>query len=1064
MIKNSFKWFLSCLALILTVFLFGCKKVDFNIEKKTYDLKVGQTEAIIIEADDEVLNDLDLSSKDSSIASVKSGIITANAVGTTKITASFKKTNIELTINVTQIVVSFNTQGGTSVASVNVEYGNKLESPAEPTKTGFDFGGWFIDKDGNTAYDFNSIINDNLTLYARWGKPTYEVKFLVDDEVVSQEDIEHGNKVVQPDNPTKVGYGFLGWYYLYLGEYEIEFDFNLEIEEDLEIYSKFLPKSDIPYTVKHLVYNNETNSYDLRDEENLTGIADKETTISPKEYSGLVSENEEYLVIILPDGSLVVEIKYNVINFSYKLELNGGNFTYKDKAEMINDFLNDYNTWGKTLYTVENIPMGEWVLTNFHSFLYDSKYYEKWKWMPAYLGVVGSASNAVACRAFATVTTASAYNGINSNYIYALSYEIRGFITNTKYTNNVSWMSSDYSDYDLGNGFWPTFVTYKENTNFTNQTEPVTLPTTAYKEGYNLAGWYNNPEFNGFPITSIVRGGTYYAKWTPKNPITHIIISNPLSTMQKYDTHQLQIVILPENAFNKNVHYISSDETVLKVTSEGLITAENVGTATITVKSVVSEVSVSITISIFDGDDIKVSFSNDYDGALYVNDEATINVLGIGAIANDDLSFSSSDPSIVSIDNDGNIKGLALGEAMIDIIQISTSNTLLRIVVPVLPTPTNDRVDQLLKLLKEGNQAVIDTINVSLLYDQIDNKTINQYFQARYGNVNNYLFDNLNLDSTSRLINTTTMTSKHSGIMPSVEFITVHDTANINGGLSSHGTYWLNTTHNNSIHFTVGDQGVIQSLDTRYAAHHAGDGTSVSFKWDNTNIKANGNTNPDIGISTDGYFTFNGTKTAILAPKNNGQILDKSYFTHLGPNWKIGDDDNYYLGTTWFTTSQVSRGVISSRGGNLNSIGIEMCVNTNGNIYDTWQRTAKLVAMLIDDNSLSYQRVTQHNTYTGKNCPQSILYSDYWNKFMEFVIIEHIIKTQYNDAIITLESHNPTILNNKGHIISQSETTQYVTYTITVQIGTTTKSIKLGSVVPGLRTWNQYNGLYTITI
>jgi N-acetylmuramoyl-L-alanine amidase CwlA len=76
--------------------------------------------------------------------------------------------------------------------------------------------------------------------------------------------------------------------------------------------------------------------------------------------------------------------------------------------------------------------------------------------------------------------------------------------------------------------------------------------------------------------------------------------------------------------------------------------------------------------------------------------------------------------------------------------------------------------------------------------------------------------------------------------------------------LTNHGSYWLNGSHSTSIHFTVGDYGVIQDLDTRYIAHHAGDGTGTTFSFNDTGIAANGNLNPEIAISPDGYFTFNG--------------------------------------------------------------------------------------------------------------------------------------------------------------------------------------------------------------
>ncbi|MGB4181627.1 MAG: hypothetical protein WBK52_06740, partial [Bacilli bacterium] len=88
----------------------------------------------------------------------------------------------------------------------------------------------------------------------------------------------------------------------------------------------------------------------------------------------------------------------------------------------------------------------------------------------------------------------------------------------------------------------------------------------------------------------------------------------------------------------------------------------------------------------------------------------------------------------------------------------------------------------------------------------------------------------------------------------------------------------------------------------------------------------------------------------------------------------------------------------------------------------------------------------------------------YCDTFMEFIQIEHIIRTEYADAEIKLESHDPDLLDNTGRIISLPQTTKFVTYTITVKIGDEEKSIKLGSVIPGLSSWDQYDGLYAINL
>ena len=66
-----------------------------------------------------------------------------------------------------KVAVTFNTDGGTSVAEEKVLRGQKMSKPAAPTKSGYTFTGW---EDANGAYDFNTPVTAPLTLTAKWEK------------------------------------------------------------------------------------------------------------------------------------------------------------------------------------------------------------------------------------------------------------------------------------------------------------------------------------------------------------------------------------------------------------------------------------------------------------------------------------------------------------------------------------------------------------------------------------------------------------------------------------------------------------------------------------------------------------------------------------------------------------------------------------------------------------------------------------------------------------------------------------------------------------------------------
>lgn len=61
--------------------------------------------------------------------------------------------------------------------------------------------------------------------------------------------------------------------------------------------------------------------------------------------------------------------------------------------------------------------------------------------------------------------------------------------------------------------------------------------------------------------------------------------------------------------------------------------------------------------------------------------------------------------------------------------------------------------------------------------------------------------------------------------------------------------------------------------------------------------------------------------------------------------------------------------------GNLNSLGIEMCEaeNRGQNHFRTWDRAAKLVAVLMKRYGINLRHVVPHYHWTGKNCPTPLL-------------------------------------------------------------------------------------------
>lgn len=125
----------------------------------------------------------------------------------------------DMTINVvwtaTGSAINFVTNGGTTVTAITGSYGDVVSAPAEPTKTGYSFGGWFTDNTTfQNAYTFTTLPLEAVTVYAKWNANQYDANFYITGEaepyaVVS--DVDFDTAFQAPALPEETGYTFSAW-------------------------------------------------------------------------------------------------------------------------------------------------------------------------------------------------------------------------------------------------------------------------------------------------------------------------------------------------------------------------------------------------------------------------------------------------------------------------------------------------------------------------------------------------------------------------------------------------------------------------------------------------------------------------------------------------------------------------------------------------------------------------------------------------------------------------------------------------------------------------------------
>ena len=111
--------------------------------------------------------------------------------------------------------VSYDVNGDNgSYSPTTVKEGEKITLPADPTRDGYEFLGWFTAKTGGDKITSDTVATGSMTLYAHWNeiKKSFTLTYDTDGgEHIDPVTLSDGDKLPLP-TPTRRGYTFLGWY------------------------------------------------------------------------------------------------------------------------------------------------------------------------------------------------------------------------------------------------------------------------------------------------------------------------------------------------------------------------------------------------------------------------------------------------------------------------------------------------------------------------------------------------------------------------------------------------------------------------------------------------------------------------------------------------------------------------------------------------------------------------------------------------------------------------------------------------------------------------------------
>ena len=140
----------------------------------------------------------------------------------------------------TTYLVHFEVNGGSEIDDVNVKHGLKVQKPADPTKEGFLFKGWYSDNELKNVFNFNQAITKDTIVYAKWfdENTTYTLSFnTLGGEEIASEVLGYDELPTEPATPKKDLHKFNGWFED--EECTQPYSFNEVLTENKIIYASF---------------------------------------------------------------------------------------------------------------------------------------------------------------------------------------------------------------------------------------------------------------------------------------------------------------------------------------------------------------------------------------------------------------------------------------------------------------------------------------------------------------------------------------------------------------------------------------------------------------------------------------------------------------------------------------------------------------------------------------------------------------------------------------------------------------------------------------------------------
>ncbi len=149
--------------------------------------------------------------------------------------------------------ITFDSNGGSTVAAITQAYDTLVTAPVAPTKQGYSFAGWQLN---GVNYTFTTMPAENITLVAVWSDmPSYIISFDANGGTVNtaMKTVIAGNTYGELPTPTYEGHYFLGWFMSANGGTKVTSESMVVLSADQTLYARWTTRW-FTGTVKDVLY------------------------------------------------------------------------------------------------------------------------------------------------------------------------------------------------------------------------------------------------------------------------------------------------------------------------------------------------------------------------------------------------------------------------------------------------------------------------------------------------------------------------------------------------------------------------------------------------------------------------------------------------------------------------------------------------------------------------------------------------------------------------------------------------------------------------------------------